>query len=228
MRDAASHTAWLQCGNRAVPCASQLSLEAVCALVGHLARDLQADFLPYVPRVADALATLVEAGADRDPEAMRAAFTCLGMGEHGQGRAVLATDWAAKAGVLRWHNSGTAVARLYTNPAPLAPPAVFKDLQRQLVRDIPGVLRPTQRLRYANASHVRSFAGEVAAFLLRTCPGAALAGAVRALLAEQAARPSEARTHGAAVALAEAVVGPQARMVGVVRVRVLVQVGLWM
>ena len=39
-----------------------LSLEPILVLVAALARDLQADFLPYVPRLAAALTVLVEQG----------------------------------------------------------------------------------------------------------------------------------------------------------------------
>ena len=39
-----------------------LSLEPILVLVAALARDLQADFLPYVPRLAAALTVLIEQG----------------------------------------------------------------------------------------------------------------------------------------------------------------------
>ena len=39
-----------------------LSLEPILVLVAALARDLQADFLPYVPRLAAALTVIVEQG----------------------------------------------------------------------------------------------------------------------------------------------------------------------
>ncbi len=39
-----------------------LSLEPILILVAALARDLQADFLPFVPRLAAALTELVEQG----------------------------------------------------------------------------------------------------------------------------------------------------------------------
>lgn len=39
-----------------------LSLEPILILVAALARDLQADFLPYVPRLAAALTALIEQG----------------------------------------------------------------------------------------------------------------------------------------------------------------------
>lgn len=40
-----------------------LSLEPILALLSVLARDLLDDFIPYVPRVIDALTHLVEQGA---------------------------------------------------------------------------------------------------------------------------------------------------------------------
>ncbi|KAK9818396.1 hypothetical protein WJX72_012002 [[Myrmecia] bisecta] len=54
-----------------------LSLDAILALLAALSRDLQADFVPYVPRVATSLADLIEEGGDRQPELLEHVFTCL-------------------------------------------------------------------------------------------------------------------------------------------------------
>ena len=50
-----------------------LSLEPILILVAALARDLQADFLPYVPRLAAALTVLIEQGERR----LTRFLTCL-------------------------------------------------------------------------------------------------------------------------------------------------------
>jgi U3 small nucleolar RNA-associated protein 20 len=59
--------------------AAAQSLAPLLDLVAQLARDLQADFLPHLPRTLGALADLVDRGADRDPDALQAAFSCLGL-----------------------------------------------------------------------------------------------------------------------------------------------------
>lgn len=102
---------------------------------------------------------------------------------------------------------------------------LFKHLARHLVADLPALLRHSRGLRYARARHVRAFAAQAAGFLLRVAAagvgsgsepaGAAAAGgvpaalraAVRAVLAEQAQRPSLEVTEGAGLLLAEAVLG---------------------
>jgi len=55
--------------DRLVPEAA-LSLEALCSLAGLLARDLRADFLDHAPALLAAFASLLAAGADREPEQM--------------------------------------------------------------------------------------------------------------------------------------------------------------
>lgn len=40
------------------------SLEALLSLLGSLARDLQADYLPFVPRIFTRLSDLIDEGAD--------------------------------------------------------------------------------------------------------------------------------------------------------------------
>ena len=47
----------------AVRIEAALSLEPILELLAALARDLQADFVPFMPRVAAALSDLVEQGA---------------------------------------------------------------------------------------------------------------------------------------------------------------------
>ncbi|CAG9460436.1 unnamed protein product [Pedinophyceae sp. YPF-701] len=56
---------------------ARLSLPATLGLLGVLPRDLQGDFRPLFPALVDALADLIEAGGDRDPEVLELAFTCL-------------------------------------------------------------------------------------------------------------------------------------------------------
>ncbi|EFN57812.1 hypothetical protein CHLNCDRAFT_51116 [Chlorella variabilis] len=56
-----------------------LSLEPLLELTGTLARDLQQDFLPALPRVLDALADLVDEGLDREPEQLQHLFACLSL-----------------------------------------------------------------------------------------------------------------------------------------------------
>ena len=47
----------------AVNMEAHLSLEPVLMLMGTLARDLQADYLPFLPKIVDALSTVLEQGA---------------------------------------------------------------------------------------------------------------------------------------------------------------------
>ena len=47
----------------AVNMEAHLSLEPVLMLLGTLARDLQADYLPFLPKIVDALSTVLEQGA---------------------------------------------------------------------------------------------------------------------------------------------------------------------
>ncbi|KAL4860053.1 Small subunit processome component 20 [Chlorella vulgaris] len=58
---------------------AELSLEPLLELIGTLARDLQQDFLPALPSVLDALANLVDAGLDREPEQLQHLFACLSL-----------------------------------------------------------------------------------------------------------------------------------------------------
>ena len=61
---------------------------------------------------------------------------------------------------------------------------VLKWLQRQLAADLPLALRHTRSLRRHRSRHVRLFAAQAAAFLLRAAPDAAVEDGVRAILAE--------------------------------------------
>ena len=72
-----------------------------------------------------------------------------------------------------------------------------KYLVKHLAADLPAVLAATAGLRYSRAAHVRAFAAEALGYLLRSASGTAgVRAGVRALLAEQAARPSAERTEG--------------------------------
>lgn len=141
------------------------SLEAFGTTIGALARDLQEDFVPYIAPTAEALADLLESGGDREPSALRAVFSCLGL--------------------------------------------MIKYLVKVLATRIPDLLSCTTRLRYSNVEHVRSFAGEALAYLLRSSRLVVAKQTIKAILQEHAAAPTEARTHGAAVVLSEAITGPQ-------------------
>ncbi|GIL90427.1 hypothetical protein Vretifemale_18037, partial [Volvox reticuliferus] len=85
---------------------------------------------------------------------------------------------------------------------------ICKYLVRHLAADLPSALRVTAPLRYYHADYVRQFAAQAAGYLLRSAPSAAaLRSGVRAVLAEQAVRPTPERTDGAGLVLAEAVLG---------------------
>ena len=56
-----------------------LSLEPLMELIGALARDLQADFLPHMERVLRVLSDLVDEGADHEPEMLQHVFTCCSL-----------------------------------------------------------------------------------------------------------------------------------------------------
>lgn len=53
---------------------ARLSLEPILRLIAALSRDLLVDFVPFLPRIADSLASLLESGADREPEIIEQIF----------------------------------------------------------------------------------------------------------------------------------------------------------
>ncbi|KAG9136708.1 hypothetical protein Leryth_004489 [Lithospermum erythrorhizon] len=53
----------------------RLSLEPILRLIAALSRDLLADFLPFLRKIADSLVSLLESGADREPEIIEQIFT---------------------------------------------------------------------------------------------------------------------------------------------------------
>ncbi|KAA0033350.1 U3 small nucleolar RNA-associated protein 20 [Cucumis melo var. makuwa] len=54
---------------------ARLSLEPILRLIAALARDLLEDFLPFLSQLADALVSLLEGGAAREPEIIEQIFT---------------------------------------------------------------------------------------------------------------------------------------------------------
>ncbi|KAF3942735.1 hypothetical protein CMV_030637 [Castanea mollissima] len=54
---------------------ARLSLEPILRLLAALSRDLLVDFIPFMPRIADSLVSLLETGADREPEIIEQIFT---------------------------------------------------------------------------------------------------------------------------------------------------------
>ncbi|XP_021290199.1 small subunit processome component 20 homolog isoform X1 [Herrania umbratica] len=54
---------------------ARLSLEPILRLLAAFSRDLLEDFLPFLPRMADALVSLLKSGADREPEIIEQIFT---------------------------------------------------------------------------------------------------------------------------------------------------------
>lgn len=86
--------------------------------------------------------------------------------------------------------------------------SIFKACAKQLLPKLPEVLKHTAAIRYAAADHVRALAAETLGFLFRQASDKQLKAGVRALLAEQSARPGAERTHGGGLLLAEAVLGP--------------------
>ncbi|KAL0035339.1 hypothetical protein WJX77_001780 [Trebouxia sp. C0004] len=61
----------------AIKLEAAISLPPILHVLSCLARDLQQDFLPYLPRVLTSLSDLVDSGADRHPELLSDLFTCL-------------------------------------------------------------------------------------------------------------------------------------------------------
>ncbi|CAA2935324.1 small subunit processome component 20 homolog [Olea europaea subsp. europaea] len=53
----------------------RLSLEPILRLIAALSRDLLEDFIPFLQRIADSLTSLLESGADREPEIIEQIFT---------------------------------------------------------------------------------------------------------------------------------------------------------
>ncbi|GER48680.1 small subunit processome component 20-like protein [Striga asiatica] len=54
---------------------ARLSQEPILRLIAALSRDLLEDFIPFLQRIADSFGTLLESGADRDPEIIEQIFT---------------------------------------------------------------------------------------------------------------------------------------------------------
>ncbi|XP_051119137.1 uncharacterized protein LOC127243259 [Andrographis paniculata] len=53
----------------------RLSLEPITRLIAALSRDLQNDFIPYLPKISNSLESLLKCGADSDPEIIEQIFT---------------------------------------------------------------------------------------------------------------------------------------------------------
>ncbi|XP_022846936.1 small subunit processome component 20 homolog isoform X2 [Olea europaea var. sylvestris] len=53
----------------------RLSLEPILRLIAALSRDLLEDFIPFLQRIADSFTSLLESGADREPEIIEQIFT---------------------------------------------------------------------------------------------------------------------------------------------------------
>ncbi|KAB1206516.1 hypothetical protein CJ030_MR7G000028 [Morella rubra] len=54
---------------------ARLSIEPILRLIAALSRDLLKDFVLFLPRIADSLLSLLECGADREPEIIEQIFT---------------------------------------------------------------------------------------------------------------------------------------------------------
>ncbi|XVF65313.1 hypothetical protein PTKIN_Ptkin09bG0238000 [Pterospermum kingtungense] len=54
---------------------ARLSLEPILRLLAAFSRDLLEDFLPFLPRIADSLVSLLKCGADREPDIIEQIFT---------------------------------------------------------------------------------------------------------------------------------------------------------
>ncbi|XP_048443404.1 U3 small nucleolar RNA-associated protein 20 [Pyrus x bretschneideri] len=54
---------------------ARLSLEPILTLIAALSRDLLEDFIPFLPRIADSLVSLLESGTDKEPEIIEQIFT---------------------------------------------------------------------------------------------------------------------------------------------------------
>ncbi|KAF5740542.1 small subunit processome component 20 isoform X1 [Tripterygium wilfordii] len=54
---------------------ARLSIDPVLRLIAALSRDLQEDFLCFLPRIVDSLVSLLNSGADREPEIIEQIFT---------------------------------------------------------------------------------------------------------------------------------------------------------
>ncbi|KAF5470647.1 hypothetical protein F2P56_011147 [Juglans regia] len=53
---------------------ARLSLEPILRLIAALSRDLLVDLIPFLPRIADSLASLLQSGADGEPEIIEQIF----------------------------------------------------------------------------------------------------------------------------------------------------------
>ncbi|XP_004305310.1 PREDICTED: small subunit processome component 20 homolog [Fragaria vesca subsp. vesca] len=54
---------------------ARLSVEPILRLIAALSRDLLEDFIPFLPRIVDSLVSLLQSGADREPEIVEQIFT---------------------------------------------------------------------------------------------------------------------------------------------------------
>ncbi|KAK9843296.1 hypothetical protein WJX74_009992 [Apatococcus lobatus] len=139
------------------------SLQPLLGLSAAFARDLQADFVPFFPRLMQRLARLISSGLDRTPETVQLVFECVSK--------------------------------------------ICRDLCHQLSADLPGALKATVGLRYSHASYVRGLAAQSLGLLFRHAGNTAHKRGLLALYAEQAIRPTEERTDGAGLLVAEAAKG---------------------
>ena len=168
-----------------------LSLEPALELVGTLARDLQADYLPALPRVLEALADLVDAGGW-----WAWLGGHVGLAAGGWDAACCLVPELPALPAAAWQRA-TAAADSHVPPAcPPAPPRhsptrhtpagldrepellqhlfaclslVCKHLCKLLVGEarLLELLRRSARLRHHAAEHVRALAAEALGFLLR-------------------------------------------------------------
>jgi U3 small nucleolar RNA-associated protein 20 len=83
-----------------------LSIPALLAVLSALAQDLQADFVPYIPRMSTQLALLVS-DATGDTTILEAVFKCIGASlKHVQAHLLEKVPWVLKhSRDLRYHES---------------------------------------------------------------------------------------------------------------------------
>ena len=179
-----------------------LSLEPLLALLGTLARDLQADYMLHFPKVVARLTSLVDEGGLFPTCLLKHA--CCSLVLWTLAAALICTMWSLK-------RSCTSICNRKSRCSPGSPTGKFpipgdcsagahaepeilqhifeclalicKHLVKQLAADLPQVLRTTARLRHHQADHVRRLAASTLAYLFRHATSLQLRTGVRIVLA---------------------------------------------
>ena len=184
----------------AISMKAALSLEPLLALLGTLARDLQADYMPHIPKVVALLTSLVDGGGlfpaclqKRPLQSGTKDSGCCSHLYHVESEQKLQLDPQQELQVLsqaaHWQVAPSdCSAGAHAEPEILQHifeclALICKHLIKQLAADLPQLLRTTARLRHHQADHVRRLAASTLAYLFRHATSMQLRTGVRTVLA---------------------------------------------